>query len=96
MKEERYKGDEAFLSGSRNKGNESDIGDFFYDIKPSRDAGIGLTEKTIDYSRGKVPVAANGKATWILFRGFRVSRLYTPRIKIVQAGNTCGNTGLLN
>src|ERR1700755_1325413 len=26
-----------------------DVGDFFYDLKPARDAGIGLTEQTIDY-----------------------------------------------
>src|ERR1700726_95834 len=26
-----------------------DIGDFFYDLKPTRDAGVGLTEQTIDY-----------------------------------------------
>jgi Fe-S cluster assembly protein SufB len=26
-----------------------DIGDFFYSLKPARDAGVGLTEQTIDY-----------------------------------------------
>ena len=49
MNETLYKNDQAFLSGSRRNGHEADIGDFFYDLKPARDAGIGLTEQTIDY-----------------------------------------------
>ena len=41
-----------------------DIGDFFYDIKPTRDAGIGLTEQTIDYI-----VDVKGEPDWL--RAFR-------------------------
>jgi hypothetical protein len=49
MNETLYKNDQAFLSGTRRKDNEPDIGDFFYDLKPTRNAGVGLTEQTIDY-----------------------------------------------
>ena len=28
---------------------DRDTGNFFYDLKPTRDAGVGLTERTIDY-----------------------------------------------
>jgi Fe-S cluster assembly protein SufB len=41
-----------------------DIGDFFYDLKPTRDAGVGLTEQTIDYI-----VDVKGEPDWI--RAFR-------------------------
>ena len=41
-----------------------DIGDFFYDLKPTRDAGIGLTEQTIDYI-----VDVKGEPDWM--REFR-------------------------
>ena len=41
-----------------------DIGDFFYDLKPTRDAGVGLTERTIDYI-----VDVKGEPDWI--REFR-------------------------
>jgi hypothetical protein len=27
---------------------DRDIGNFFYDLKPTRDAGVGLTEQTIE------------------------------------------------
>src|SRR5580692_3475945 len=39
----------AFLNGPNGKDNARDIGNFFYDVKPARDAGVGLTEETIDY-----------------------------------------------
>src|ERR1700683_1509821 len=41
-----------------------DIGDFFYDLKPTRDAGVGLTEQTIDYI-----VDVKGEPDWM--RAFR-------------------------
>ena len=41
-----------------------DIGDFFYDLKPARDAGVGLTEQTIDYI-----VDVKGEPDWM--RAFR-------------------------
>src|SRR6202049_2571477 len=41
-----------------------DIGDFFYDLKPTRDAGVGLREQTIDYI-----VDVKGEPDWI--RAFR-------------------------
>jgi hypothetical protein len=37
MNETLYKNDPAFPSGSRRKDNEPDIGDFFYDLKPTHD-----------------------------------------------------------
>ena len=44
--------------------NNRDIGDFHYDLKPTRDAGVGLTERTIDYI-----VDVKGEPDWI--REFR-------------------------
>jgi len=41
-----------------------DIGDFFYDLKPTRDAGVGLSEQTIDYI-----VDVKGEPEWM--REFR-------------------------
>src|SRR3984893_10638932 len=41
-----------------------DIGDFFYDLKPARDAGVGLSEQTIDYI-----VDVKGEPDWM--RAFR-------------------------
>jgi len=41
-----------------------DIGDFFYDVKPTHDAGVGLTEETIDYI-----VDVKGEPDWL--REFR-------------------------
>ena len=41
-----------------------DIGDFFYSLKPARDAGVGLTEQTIDYIAD-----VKGEPDWI--RAFR-------------------------
>jgi hypothetical protein len=49
MNETLYENGRAFLSNSRLNDKEANIGDFFYDLKPTRDAGIGLTEQTIDY-----------------------------------------------
>jgi hypothetical protein len=49
MNDTVYKDDQAFLSGTGSKENELAIGNFFYDLKPTRDAGVGLTEQTIDY-----------------------------------------------
>ena len=43
---------------------DRDIGNFFYDLKPARDAGVGLTEQTIDYI-----VDVKGEPEWI--RAFR-------------------------
>jgi len=43
---------------------DRDIGNFFYDLKPTRDAGVGLTEQTIDYI-----VDVKGEPDWI--REFR-------------------------
>jgi Fe-S cluster assembly protein SufB len=64
MNETLYKNDQAFLSGSKKNDDEADIGDFFYDLKPTRDAGIGLTAQTIDYI-----VDVKGEPEWI--REFR-------------------------
>ncbi len=64
MNETLHKNDQAFLSGSRRNDHEADIGDFFYDLKPTRDAGIGLTEQTIDYI-----VDVKGEPEWM--REFR-------------------------
>jgi Fe-S cluster assembly protein SufB len=41
-----------------------DVGDFFYDVKPTHDAGVGLTEETIDYI-----VDVKGEPNWL--REFR-------------------------
>ena len=43
---------------------DRDIGNFFYDLKPTRDAGVGLTEQTINYI-----VDVKGEPDWI--REFR-------------------------
>ncbi len=43
---------------------DREIGNFFYDVKATRDAGVGLTEKTIDYI-----VDAKDEPDWI--RDFR-------------------------
>jgi Fe-S cluster assembly scaffold protein SufB len=43
---------------------DRDVGNFFYDLKPTRDAGVGLTERTIDYI-----VEAKGEPDWL--RQFR-------------------------
>jgi len=43
---------------------DRDIGNFVYDLKPTRDAGVGLTEQTIDYI-----VDVKGEPDWI--REFR-------------------------
>ncbi|HYY27184.1 MAG TPA: Fe-S cluster assembly protein SufB, partial [Chthoniobacterales bacterium] len=43
---------------------DRDIGNFYYDLKPTRDAGVGLTEQTIDYI-----VDVKGEPDWI--REFR-------------------------
>jgi Fe-S cluster assembly protein SufB len=43
---------------------DRDVGNFFYDLKPTRDAGVGLTERTIDYI-----VKAKGEPDWL--RQFR-------------------------
>lgn len=45
---------------------DRDVGNFFYDLKPTRDAGVGLTERTIDYI-----VEAKGEPDWM--RRFRKS-----------------------
>jgi hypothetical protein len=44
--------------------NNRDIGDFHYDLQPTRDAGVGLTERTIDYI-----VDVKGEPDWM--REFR-------------------------
>src|SRR6201984_2346794 len=49
MNEALNKNNEVFLSGPGGKDSARNIGDFFYDLKPARDAGVGLTEETIDY-----------------------------------------------
>jgi hypothetical protein len=49
MNEALNKNNEVFLSGRGGKDSARNIGDFFYDLKPARDAGVGLTEETIDY-----------------------------------------------
>jgi Fe-S cluster assembly protein SufB len=64
MNEPLYENDQAFLSGSRRNDHEADIGNFFYDLKPTRDAGTGLTEQTIDYI-----VDVKGEPEWM--REFR-------------------------
>jgi Fe-S cluster assembly protein SufB len=69
MNETVYKNDQAFLSGSRGNDNETNIGDFFYDLKPTRDAGTGLTEQTIDYI-----VDVKGEPEWM--REFRKNAFY--------------------
>ena len=43
---------------------DRDIGNFFYDLEPARDAGVGLTEQTIDYIAD-----VKGEPEWI--RAFR-------------------------
>ena len=43
---------------------DRNIGNFFYDLKPTRDAGVGLSEQTIDYI-----VDVKGEPDWI--REFR-------------------------
>jgi hypothetical protein len=43
---------------------DRNVGNFFYDLKPTRDAGVGLTERTIDYI-----VEAKGEPDWL--RQFR-------------------------
>ena len=43
---------------------DRDIGNFFYDVTSTRDAGVGLTEKTIDYI-----VDVKGEPEWL--REFR-------------------------
>src|SRR6201987_3502058 len=43
---------------------DRDIGNFFYDLKPARDAGVGLTEQTIHYIAD-----VKGEPEWI--RAFR-------------------------
>ena len=52
---------------------DRDIGNFFYDLKPTRDAGVGLTEQTIDYI-----VDVKGEPDWI--REFRKNayRVFNP------------------
>jgi hypothetical protein len=42
------------------KDNQPGIGNFFYDLKPTRDAGVGLTEQTIDYI-----VDVKGEPEWL-------------------------------
>jgi len=49
MNEALNKNNQVFLSGSGGKDSARNIGDFFYDLTPARDAGVGLTEATIDY-----------------------------------------------
>ena len=39
---------------------DRDIGNFFYDVTAKKDAGVGLTEKTIDYI-----VEAKQEPDWI-------------------------------
>src|SRR5690349_307412 len=70
MNEVLDKNDQTFLSGSRRNDHEANIGDFFYDLKPTRDAGIGLTEQTVDYI-----VHVKGASEWMgeyLNNAFRV------------------------
>jgi len=43
---------------------DRDIGNFFYDLKPACDAGVGLTEQTVDYIAD-----VKGEPEWI--REFR-------------------------
>ena len=43
---------------------DRDIGNFFYDLRPARDAGVGLSESTIDYI-----VDVKGEPEWL--REFR-------------------------
>jgi Fe-S cluster assembly protein SufB len=43
---------------------DRNVGNFFYDLKPTRDSGVGLTEQTIDYI-----VDVKGEPDWI--REFR-------------------------
>jgi len=43
---------------------DRDIGNFFYNVTATRDAGVGLTEKTIDYI-----VDVKGEPEWL--RAFR-------------------------
>jgi Fe-S cluster assembly protein SufB len=74
MNETLYENDQTFLSGSRRKDNETNIGDFFYDLKPTRDAGTGLTEQTIDYI-----VDVKGEPEWM--REFRKNAFHVFKSK---------------
>jgi hypothetical protein len=56
--------DAAFLNGPKGEDDAREIGNFFYDLKPARDAGVGLTEETIDYI-----VDVKGEPEWL--REFR-------------------------
>ena len=40
---------------------DRDIGNFFYDLKPACDAGVGLTEQTVDYIAD-----VKGEPEWIV------------------------------
>ena len=53
---------------------DRDIGNFFYDLKPTRDAGVGLTEQTIDYI-----VDVKGEPDWM--REFRKSAYQGDRFR---------------
>jgi Fe-S cluster assembly protein SufB len=64
MNEALNKTDEIFQSDPMAKDSARNIGNFFYDLKPARDAGVGLTEETIDYI-----VDIKGEPEWL--REFR-------------------------
>ena len=65
---------------------DRDIGNFFYDLKPSRDAGIGLTEQTIDYI-----VDVKGEPDWI--REFRKSAYQVFKNKPFPRANGSSSPG---
>src|SRR4029077_11640972 len=62
------KGDKT-MSGTANSVDiDRDVGNFFYNLTPARDAGVGLSERTIDYI-----VDVKGEPEWL--REFRKNAL---------------------
>ena len=53
-------GDETMSTENDSIAIDRDIGNFFYNVTATRDAGVGLTEKTIDYI-----VDVKGEPEWL-------------------------------
>src|SRR6516165_11810736 len=76
---------------------DRNVGNFFYDLKPTRDGGVGLTEQTIDYI-----VDVKGEPDWIrefrknAYRVFKSKPLPThwagDELKAIDFGIPEGNT----
>ena len=66
-----------------------DIGDFFYDVKPTHDAGVGLTEKTIDYI-----VDVKGEPDWL--REFRKNAYHVFKSKLMPTNWASNELNLID